>query len=196
MKNTKVKKESVVIFEDWLRYARCLNDKEFRTFISAILTYYKTKEQPPFTGLLLEVWNDIINDLESNVSKRQTKRDIMLKNSKSNPKLNTGFNMIPNTGPDIGSNMVPNVRYNKVPNMVSDPGGMVDGRWDMVDDDIVNDSMIDLLRQELRETEDRLIKSGSTKLLHELYKIPTSSPEYKLLNKVEQEIITEYILDI
>ena len=113
----KKKKESIVVFEDWFRYARCLNDTEFRVFMSAILNYYKTQEQPNFTGLLLEVWNDIIDDLEKNVSTRQAKRDTMLKNSKSNSKLNTKSNIVP----DTGSNIEPNTL------------GMVDGRLDMED---------------------------------------------------------------
>jgi hypothetical protein len=117
----KKKKESIVVFEDWFRYARCLDNAEFRLFMSAILDYYKTQEQPQFTGLLLEVWNDIIDDLEKNVSTRLAKRDTMLKNSKSNSKLNTKSNI----GPDTGSNIEPNT----LPNT----SGMVDGRLDMED---------------------------------------------------------------
>ena len=115
MKRTK--KESIVVFEDWFKYARCLNDAEFRSLMSAILNYYKTQDQPKFTGMLLEVWDDIKEDLEINVAKKQAKRNTMLRNAKSNPKLN----IVPDIGPDTGSNTEPNTT------------GMVDGRLDMVD---------------------------------------------------------------
>jgi hypothetical protein len=123
----KKKKESIVIFEDWFRYARCLNDTEFRTFMNTILQYYKEPFDPKFMGLMLEVWNDIIDDLETNVNKRQAKRDTMLVNSRTNPKLNTV--------PDIGSNTRSNIEPKTVPNT----SGMVDGRLDMVDVKIDND---------------------------------------------------------
>jgi hypothetical protein len=125
MKN---KKESIVVFEDWFRYARCLNDTEFREFMSAILQYYKNQTTPEFTGLMLEVWNDIIDDLQSNVQKKQAKRDTMLSNSRTNPKLNT----VPDIGPDTRSNIEPNI--------APETTGMVDGRleteyvgWKIVD---------------------------------------------------------------
>ena len=130
----KKKKESIVVFEDWMKYARCLNDKEFRELISAIFEYYKTQEQPKFTGNQMEVWNDIIDDLQSNVSKKQAKRNTMLRNAKTNPKLN----IVPNIGPDTGSNIEPNIEPKIVPNT----SGMVDGRWDMVDDGM-DDGLMD-----------------------------------------------------
>jgi hypothetical protein len=117
----KKQKESIVIFEDWFRYARCLNDTEFRTFMNTILQYYKEPFTPDFTGLMLEVWNDIIDDLQSNVQKKQAKRNTMLSNSRTNPKLNT----VPDIGPDTRSNIVLNT--------APETTGMVDGRWDMVD---------------------------------------------------------------
>ena len=132
----KRKKESIVVFEDWFKYARCLNDAEFREFMSAILHYYKTQEQPKFTGLMLEVWNDIIDDLESNVSTRQAKRDTMLRNAKTNPKLS----IVPNIGPDTGSNIEPKI----VPNT----SGMVDGRWDMEDSRLEKEMEMEILEKE------------------------------------------------
>jgi hypothetical protein len=126
MKN---KKESIVVFEDWFRYARCLNDAEFREFMSAILNYYKTQEQPKFTGLMLDVWNDIVDDLETNVSKKQAKRDTMLRNAKTNPKLN----IVPNIGPDIESNIESKITPNT--------SGMVDGRLEMEDDEMIDDGL-------------------------------------------------------
>ena len=126
MKN---KKESIVVFEDWFRYARCLNDAEFREFMSAILNYYKTQEQPKFTGLMLDVWNDIVDDLETNVSKKQAKRDTMLRNAKTNPKLN----IVPNIGPDIESNIESKITPNT--------SGMVDGRLEIEDDEMIDDGL-------------------------------------------------------
>ncbi len=125
------KKESIVIFEDWFKYARCLNDTQFRELMSAILDYYKTQETPLFTGLQLDVWNDIIEDLEINISKRQSKRDTMLRNSRTNPKLN----IVPDTKPNIEPNIEPNI--------VPKTAGMVDGRWDMVDGKMVDGKMGD-----------------------------------------------------
>ena len=125
MKN---KKESIVVFEDWFRYARCLNDNEFRTFMNTILQYYKEPFNPQFTGLMLEVWNDIVDDLKSNVDKKQAKRNTMLANSRTNPKLNTT--------PDIGSN----IESNTAPNT----SGMVDGRLDMVDGTMVDREINDV----------------------------------------------------
>ena len=127
----KKQKESIVIFEDWFRYARCLNDSEFRTFMNTILQYYKEPFTPQFTGLMLEVWNDIIDDLKSNRDKKQAKRNTMLSNSRTNPKLNTI--------PDIGSDTILNIMSNITP----ETAGMVDGRLDMVDNKMVNDKMID-----------------------------------------------------
>lgn len=115
------KKESFVVFEDWMKYARCLNDVEFRQLMNNILNYYKNQEPVLNTPMLVEVWNDIIDDLEINVNKKQAKRDTMLRNSLSNPKLS----IVSNTIPDIGSNIEPNT----TPNIA----GMVDGRWGMED---------------------------------------------------------------
>jgi hypothetical protein len=124
----KKQKESIVIFEDWFRYARCLNDSEFRTFMNTILQYYKEPFTPQFTGLMLEVWNDIIDDLKSNVEKKQAKRNTMLSNSRTNPKLNT----VPDIGPDTILKIVP------------ETAGMVDGRCEMGDDRWeINEKMVD-----------------------------------------------------
>ena len=135
MKN---KKESIVVFEDWFRYARCLNDTEFRTLMNAILQYYKEPFTPQFTGLMLEVWNDMIDDLQSNVQKKQAKRNTMLNNSRTNPKLsivsNTKPDTRPDTRPDIGSDTKPNIE----PNVAPETAGMVDGRLDMVNDEMGN----------------------------------------------------------
>jgi hypothetical protein len=125
----KKQKESIVIFEDWFRYARCLNDSEFRTFMNTILQYYKEPFTPQFTGLMLEVWNDIIDDLKSNVKKKQAKRNTMLSNSRTNPKLNT----VLNTVPDIGSDTILKI--------VPETAGMVDGRWDMEDREMIEANM-------------------------------------------------------
>ena len=73
------KKESFVVFEDWMKYARCLNDHEFIQLMNNILNYYKNQEPVLNTPMLQEVWNDIIDDLSINVSKKQVKRDTMLK---------------------------------------------------------------------------------------------------------------------
>jgi hypothetical protein len=137
------KKESIVIFEDWFRYARCLSDAEFREFMSAILNYYKTQEYPKFTGLLKEVWDDIIDDLENNVSKRQAKRDTMLRNSKSNPKLNPV--------PDIRTDIGPDIKSSIRPNTVFDTAGMVDGRLDMVDDKMEDNKMEDGIMEDIND---------------------------------------------
>ena len=56
-------KESFVVFEDWMKYARCLNDVEFRQLMNNILNYYKNQEPVLNTPMLVEVWNDIIDDL-------------------------------------------------------------------------------------------------------------------------------------
>jgi len=132
----KKQKESIVIFEDWFRYARCLNDSEFRTFMNTILQYYKEPFTPQFTGLMLEVWNDIIDDLKSNVEKKQAKRNTMLGNSRTNPKLNIIPDTIPDTIPDIGPDTILKI--------VPETAGMVDGRLDMVDDKMVDKKMLDI----------------------------------------------------
>ena len=142
MKN---KKESIVVFEDWFRYARCLNDAEFREFMSAILNYYKTQEQPKFTGLMFDVWNDIIDDLSNNVSKKQEQRERGNKMKENNPKLNpalrTMLDTMPGTGPDTELSIVPNIALGT--------SGMGDGRCetgddDMIDDDMIDDDMVDI----------------------------------------------------
>jgi hypothetical protein len=99
--------------------------------MNTILQYYKEPFTPQFTGLMLEVWNDIIDDLKSNRDKKQAKRNTMLSNSRTNPKLNTI--------PDIGSNTILNI----ISNITPETTGMVDGRLDMVDNKMINDKMID-----------------------------------------------------
>ena len=118
---TRKKKESFVVFEDWLRYAKCLNDAEHRQLVTNLLNYYKGIEPILNTPNLQEVWSYIIDDLEINVSKKQAKRDIMLKNSLSNPKLNIRPDIRSDIGPDISSNTILNT------------GGMVDGICEMED---------------------------------------------------------------
>ena len=147
MKNTKnitrKQKESFVVFEDWMKYSRFLNDAEFRQFMINILNYYKGIEPVLNTPNLQEVWNDIIDDLSINVTKKQAKRDTMLRNAVSNPKLNTVLNIKPDirpdTRPDIGSNIEPEIE----PEIVPETSGMVDGRWNMVDDKMGDEKMDD-----------------------------------------------------
>ena len=181
-KKTKTKKESIVIFEDWFRYARCLNDTEFRTFMSAILTYYKTQEQPNFEGLLAEVWNDIIEDLEDNVGKRQAKRDTMLRNAKSNPKLNINTNIRPDTRPDTR----PDIGYNTILNTLSDPGGMEDGNMvdGIMEDEILNIEDVSMVDENINVDDDinevddeNVLNVPNTELL------PNQSITYYIRNK-------------
>ena len=131
MTTQRKKKESFVVFEDWMRYARCLNDAEFRQLMTNILNYCKGQLPVLNTPMLQEVWNDIIEDLEINVDKKQAKRDTMVRNAKTNPKLNIVSNIKPDIEPDIKSNTAPNI------------AGMVDGRCDMVDEPMVDIKMDD-----------------------------------------------------
>ena len=131
MTTQRKKKESFVVFEDWMRYARCLNDAEFRQLMTNILNYCKGQSPALNTPMLQEIWSDIIDDLEINVDKKQAKRDTMLRNAKTNPKLNIVSNIKPDIEPDIKSNTAPNI------------AGMVDGRCDMVDEPMVDIEMDD-----------------------------------------------------
>jgi hypothetical protein len=117
----KKKKQSIVLFEDWIKYARCLTDNEFRQFVNAIFEYYEGI-LPEFTDNLKLVWEDCIPDLEQNVEKLNKKRVTMKSNARTNPKLN----ITPETRPDIGPEIEPNI--------VPDSSGMVDGRWEMGDE--------------------------------------------------------------
>jgi hypothetical protein len=137
MKN---QKESIVVFEDWFRYARCLNDTEFRTFMNTILQYYKEPFTPDFTGLMLEVWNDIIDDLDKNIQSRQNRRDAVEKNRQKNSKVNKSLTpkSIPTNGPTGRPTISPTIEPTSIP----DTSGMVmvDGRleteyvgWKIVD---------------------------------------------------------------
>tara|TARA_R110000803_G_scaffold45840_3_gene96353 strand:- start:1074 stop:1601 length:528 start_codon:yes stop_codon:yes gene_type:complete len=146
----KKRKESIVVFEDWFKYARCLNDTEFRQLITSVLEYYKTQTIPPFTGLLLDVWNDIFDDLEVNVSKKQAKRDTMLRNSKSNPKLNPVSNNVPDIGPDTKPNNEPKIEP-KTAGMVMVDGGceMVDDRLEREDDEMMDEPDVEWFLNEL-----------------------------------------------
>ncbi len=136
MKNTtRKKKESFVVFEDWMKYSRFLNDAEFRQFINNILNYYKGIEPVLNTSNLQEVWQDIVDDLNVNIAKKQIKRDIMLKNAVSNPKLN----IVPNIEPDTKTQYRDPI---SVPNIEPETSGMVDGRWDMGDDKMGDEKMM------------------------------------------------------
>ncbi len=82
-----MKKQSIVIFEDWIRYSRCLTDGEFRQLINLILDYYKGIEPTGLKGNLALVWNDIIDDLNGNLNKLKAKREVVANNRKK--KTNT-----------------------------------------------------------------------------------------------------------
>lgn len=140
MKN---KKESIVIFEDWFRYARCLNDSEFRTFMNAILQYYKDSSDPQFTGLMLEVWNDIFDDLGKNIQSRQNRRDTVEKNRQKNSKVNPLLRTT--TTPTTIPTTIPTGRSTISPTTTPTTNGMVmvDGRWNMVDGKMVDRDMVD-----------------------------------------------------
>jgi hypothetical protein len=135
---TRKKKESFVVFEDWMKYSRFLNDAEFRQLMNNILNYYKGIEPVLNTSNLQEVWNDIIDDLSINVSKKQAKRDTMMKNSLSNPKLNT----VPNTKSDIKSNTRPDIGPDISSNIIPETTGMVDGRCETGDDKTGDKKMV------------------------------------------------------
>jgi hypothetical protein len=136
---TRKKKESFVVFEDWMRYARCFNDAEFRQFMINILNYYKGIEPILNTSNLQEVWDDIIVDLEINVSKKQVKRDTMEENRKNNPKLNPKLKAMLNTIPDTKPDIEPDISSNITP----DTNGMVDGRCEMNDGNMEDREMDD-----------------------------------------------------
>jgi hypothetical protein len=164
MKN---KKESIVVFEDWFRYARCLNDAEFREFMSAILNYYKTQEQPKFNGLMLDVWNDIIDDLEKNIQSRQNRRDAVEKNRQKNSKVNKL--LTPKPTPTNVPTGRPTISSTIIPTSTPDTNGMVmvDGRLEMEDNEMEDDGL---------EIDDDK-KIGDRKMLHPN---PTISQSLKL----------------
>ena len=128
MSKKRKKKESIVIFEDWIKYARCLNDNEFRQLVNYIFVYYQTQQPPEFEGMLMEVWNDILPDLEVNVNKLQNKREVVAINREKR-KLKTNANTNVNTNANTNANTTPKINGNTTPKTT----GMVDGRWDMVD---------------------------------------------------------------
>jgi len=109
-----------------------------------ILNYYKGIEPILNTSNLQEVWNDIIDDLSINVSKKQAKRDTMLRNALSNPKLSIVPNTKSNIGPDISPNTKPNTN------------GMVDGRWKMEDGEMEDEEMVNGDRRKQIELFDTL----------------------------------------
>jgi hypothetical protein len=164
MTTQRKKKESFVVFEDWMRYARCFNDAEFRQFMINILNYYKGIEPILNTPNLQEVWNDIIVDLEINVSKKQVKRDTMEENRKNNPKLNPKLkamlNTIPDTKPDIG----PDISSNITP----DTNGMVDGRCEMNDGNMGDREMDDewMVDNKISDVNTMLRVSSSGRIHH------------------------------
>jgi len=77
----------------------------------------------------------IYSDLNVNIAKKQIKRDIMLKNAVSNPKLN----IVPNIEPDTKTQYRDPI---SVPNIEPETSGMVDGRWDMGDDKMGDEKMM------------------------------------------------------
>jgi len=156
MTTQRKKKESFVVFEDWMRYARCLNDAEFRQLMTNILNYCKGQLPVLNTPMLQEVWSDIIDDLEINVDKKQAKRDTMLRNAKTNPKLS------------IVSNIKPDIEPNIKPNTVSNIAGMVDGRCDMVDKPMVDIEMDDewMIDNKISDINTMLRVSNSGRIQH------------------------------
>jgi hypothetical protein len=150
----KKKKQSIVLFEDWIKYARCLTDNEFRQFVNAIFEYYEGV-LPEFTDNLKLVWEDCIPDLEQNVEKLNKKRVTMKSNARANPKLN----ITPETRPDIGPEIEPNT--------VPDSSGMVDGRWEM------GDERLEIEDERLEITEEFIVsqfhKGMTTSSLIDLY---------------------------
>jgi len=82
------RKQSIVIFEDWVKYSRILTDSEFRELINSVFKYYQDQIDPQFEGNLAIVWEDIINDIQVNLSKKQKKQENMIKALQSNSKVN------------------------------------------------------------------------------------------------------------
>ena len=129
-----MKKQSIVIFEDWIRYSRCLTDGEFRQLINLILDYYKGIEPTGLEGNLALVWNDIIDDLSGNLNKLKAKREVVANNRKKKANTNANTNVSTNTNTT----------------------GMVDGRWEMVDGEMEDREMGDSDRRKQIELFDTL----------------------------------------
>jgi hypothetical protein len=137
-----MKKQSIVIFEDWIRYSRCLTDGEFRQLINLILDYYKGIEPTGLKGNLALVWNDIIDDLNGNLNKLKAKREVVANNRKK--KTNTNANTNANTNVSTNTNTNTNTT------------GMVDGRWEMEDGEMEDREMGDGDRRKQIELFDTL----------------------------------------
>jgi hypothetical protein len=165
---TRKKKESFLVFEDWMRYARCFNDAEFRQFMINILNYYKGIEPILNTPNLQEVWNDIIDDLKINYNKKlgAKERGSNLKetNPKLNPKLKAMLNTIPDTEPDTEPNIKPDTELNTIPNTA----GMVDGRCEMNDDKMGDKEMDDewMIDNKISDVKTTLRVSSSGRIQH------------------------------
>ena len=130
---TRKKKESFVVFEDWIRYSRHLTDKEFRQLINNILLYYKNQQPILDTPDLLVVWSEIIDDLDLNLSKKKTQQENGKNMWNNNPRnkntsTDTGTDTITGTSTGTGTDTGTGT------NTDTSTRGMVDGRCDMVDE--------------------------------------------------------------
>jgi hypothetical protein len=199
MKNTKnitrKKKESFVVFEDWMRYARCFNDAEFRQFITNILNYYKGIEPVLNTPNLQEVWNDIIDDLSINVTKKQAKRDTMLRNAVSNPKLNTVLNIKPDIRPDIRPDTRPDTEPDTEPSTILNTAGMVDGRCETGDEKMNDEKMGDEKKQMMWDDDDEILEPYSSSLVTQLLSQGKTYESVKLMYPGYSSEITDIFLD-
>jgi len=135
----KVKKQSVVIYEDWITVMKFLSKEEIIEFLSTTILVMKGEEGAITSSEGVRSLLDIaLPDLLDNKNKRQKRSDIGKNNFKNNPRLghlltdigsDTSTDVGTDTGADIDPILVPiPVRGNGNGNVNGNDDGNGNGR--------------------------------------------------------------------
>jgi hypothetical protein len=82
------RKQSIVVFEDWVKYSKFLTGDEFKELILSIFKYYDDQMDPQFEGNLAIVWENIIDDIQVNLSHKSKRQENIAKARKTSPIAN------------------------------------------------------------------------------------------------------------
>jgi hypothetical protein len=93
-------KESIVLYQDWMTLTEMMNESDCRQFYRNLFLFAQNEEPLLNTPALKHAWDIVGSEMIKNKQKKELKRDIMKRNSSTNPKLKV---------PDIGSNTKSNI---------------------------------------------------------------------------------------
>jgi hypothetical protein len=115
----KIKKQSVVIYEDWITVMKFLSKEEIIEFLNTSILVMKGEEGAITSSDGVRSLLDIaLPDLLDNKNKRQKRSDIGKNNFKNNPRLNP---MLTDIGSDISTDVGTDTSTDIEPILISIP---------------------------------------------------------------------------